>query len=535
MNQNENLNSVLESYKARTENRGPEEGADHEVYKVWPTNADRKEFEDLMTAGCLENVEKTIAQTDGKATKKTMNRKPMAMAYVYFYRQMDEFCSEVEAESSFSRRECLEALNHLFRYVFTVVDISLEHDDDEQVIFETLNDRGEPLLASDLVRNFVLTRAETMVGRKMEDLYEKYWKEYDMRDVAIDGNRIEHGENNERFWMQEDRHGRAKRRRIDLFLFHYLQSKKPGEELSIQHLYKIFQEWWVNSDCDNDIDKVLRDMNEHSSVYAILADPVIGGRLEKLAENLKTLDTTTVFPVLLFLLAGHKDRVAESDLIGIYEDIESFLVRRYVCGLSQKGYNKLFVGLLRKLNQVDELRRSVVQDHLLEGTGDAVVWPKDALFYRAWISRSIYQPRNSQRVRMVLAAINGQMYTDRSDTMPTKALTVEHIMPVKWKGTAGWPLNMGEDYKKMCAEGENVEEMRDRLIHTFGNLTLLVSKSNESVGNADFSRKRGEIENHSRIPLNDFAKKEETWTELQIQKRGDSLFQLAKKIWPRPE
>lgn len=42
--------------------------------------------------------------------------------------------------------------------------IELEDDDDPQVIFETLNARGVPLLPSDLIRNFVFLRATQQNG-----------------------------------------------------------------------------------------------------------------------------------------------------------------------------------------------------------------------------------------------------------------------------------------------------------------------------------------------------------------------------------
>jgi len=40
-----------------------------------------------------------------------------------------------------------------------IMTLTLETEDDPQVIFETLNARGEPLLASDLIRNFVFLEA----------------------------------------------------------------------------------------------------------------------------------------------------------------------------------------------------------------------------------------------------------------------------------------------------------------------------------------------------------------------------------------
>jgi uncharacterized protein with ParB-like and HNH nuclease domain len=49
--------------------------------------------------------------------------------------------------------------------------------DDAQVIFETLNERGEPLLAADLVRNNIFHRADA-AKEKAEKLFASYWKPF---------------------------------------------------------------------------------------------------------------------------------------------------------------------------------------------------------------------------------------------------------------------------------------------------------------------------------------------------------------------
>ena len=59
-----------------------------------------------------------------------------------------------------------------------MVVIELDKDDDAQLIFETLNARGTPLLPSDLVKNFLFHKAENE-GEKIEPLYAKYWKKFD--------------------------------------------------------------------------------------------------------------------------------------------------------------------------------------------------------------------------------------------------------------------------------------------------------------------------------------------------------------------
>jgi uncharacterized protein with ParB-like and HNH nuclease domain len=45
-------------------------------------------------------------------------------------------------------------------HFFQAVQIILDSTDDAQIIFESLNSRGTPLLASDLMRNRLFLRAE---------------------------------------------------------------------------------------------------------------------------------------------------------------------------------------------------------------------------------------------------------------------------------------------------------------------------------------------------------------------------------------
>ena len=111
-----------------------------------------------------------------------------------------------------------------------MVTIELEADDDAQVIFETLNARGEPLTPSDLVRNFIFLTAARQ-DLDVSQLYSKQWSQF------------EEDPPHQPFWKQEERQGRLKRSRMDLFLFHYV-TFKTGDELNSGHLYQVFKVWW---------------------------------------------------------------------------------------------------------------------------------------------------------------------------------------------------------------------------------------------------------------------------------------------------
>jgi uncharacterized protein with ParB-like and HNH nuclease domain len=67
-----------------------------------------------------------------------------------------------------------------------LVVITLDDNDDAQVIFETLNSQGQPLLAMDLVRNNIFHRAEAQ-KESAEVLYATLWESFDQqwwRDYA---------------------------------------------------------------------------------------------------------------------------------------------------------------------------------------------------------------------------------------------------------------------------------------------------------------------------------------------------------------
>src|SRR3546814_5406294 len=75
----------------------------------------------------------------------------------------------------------------------------------------------------------------------------------------------------------------------------------------------------------------------------------------RFCRRLKLLDTSTPTPLLLYLLEHHaSNSAAFSQIMG---DIDSYLVRRFVCGWTTKSYNKTFLNtLLRSEEHTSELQ-----------------------------------------------------------------------------------------------------------------------------------------------------------------------------------
>jgi len=518
-----NLSRVASDLGSLTRNSGVM-SAEHEVFKVWPTNADRETFRKVVTAAGPDEVKQRFPLVRRKYQRKPDPRPRLAEAYLFFHGAVAEFCGEDGDGRAAPLEQRVHALYEALRRHVLLVHIELQDDDDPQVIFESLNARGEPLLPSDLIRNFVFMRASAQ-GLDADGLYEKWWKEYDERESPYN----DRGE--DRFWKQKDRQGRLRRPRLDLFVYHYLQSM-VSEEVSIGHLYQTFRDWWDDSSEPREIETELERMRRHSDVFADLVMPTGDDRVAHFARRLRVLDTSTVYPVVLFLLVGGRQRVAEGELVGILEDLESYLVRRMVCGLTTKSYNKFFLGLLRKLRDAEHIDRQLVQGHLLDGTGPAVVWPDDTMLERSWLSRPVYRDLKSHRVSMVLKAINADLHSNKQESIAfTGELTVEHVLPVGWAAPA-WPEPAvpGEP----GPDDEHPVDRRNRLLHTFGNLTLLTQALNSSVSNGAYTHKRPRIAEQSLSRMNTWFQTAVAWNEGAILERGAALLGTAKVIWQHP-
>ena len=96
-------------------------------------------------------------------------------------------------------------------------------------------------------------------------------------------------------------------------------------------------------------------------------------------------------------------------------------------------------------------------------------------------------------------------------------------MPVGWK-TEKWPLPEDIEY-------EVAFHRRNDLLHTLGNLTLVTGPLNSAMSNAEWDRKRRELEKHSVLLLNRELTCQPTWNECMIRSRSRRMADLIAEAW----
>lgn len=505
-----------------TKNTGEMSRPEVECYKVWPTEGDVDVFRVVMNARSKVAVGEAFPLSFVR--KKPVQRHGIVEAYLFFYDAIRDDLTSDGGEPTARFASLFRALTQQIQ----LVSLELEEQDDPQVIFETLNARGEPLLASDLLRNFIFVRADRR-GEDYRKLYGTYWRSFDTLKVDDQTTKQE-----KFFWKINERQGRLVRPRLDLFFQHFLSMKRAEaddieEPIQIGHLYAEYKEWIARKTPYATVEAELADVTSKADVFKGFFVPDTTTRMGQFAARLKVLDTSTVYPLLLFLATS--DRVEKASLDGILEDLESFLVRRLVCGRTTKNYNRLLLQVLKLAAAETSLTRSRLQEILLAGRGDAVDWPSDEDFRLAWLHKEAYEVLRPRRVEMILRALNGALTTDLTEQgIQLGTLYIEHVMPQAWQKT--WrPPSAGDG--ESVSEGELLAR-RARLLHSFGNLTLLTLKLNSTVSNGPYEEKQPKIVVNSALRLNAYFQGQTTWDDAAILKRSDALFETAKKVWPRP-
>ncbi|MFC4003748.1 DUF262 domain-containing protein [Prauserella oleivorans] len=466
-----------------------------DLLKVWPTNANRDAFIAVMSA-------------DGPAQDRPDDPNNLIdEAFAYFTTQIGDYLrgSEEEAAGDDAILDRAERLRITLCDLLKVVSITLEPDDNAQVIFETLNARGTPLLSLDLVKNAVFRLATTQ-GHDTDELYERVWR------PQLD----------DTYWREKRRQGRLNRPIGELFLMHWLtmrlHSVIPATELFATFNKRVLT---AGADAGALIHELCSDAAVMRSFDTLPRESPEGRFFARLAP----LDASTVLPVVLLLFRSREVSVERRRRA--LRMLESWLVRRALMRLTAKNYNRLIPTLIAKITADLEHADEALRDGLAESAATVSRWPHDDEFREFLRTRDVYGTVSQPRIVMALAAVEESLRAVRTEPVPLdRQLSLEHLLPQEW--ATHWPQPEGVD-------GESAEEARNARLHRLGNLTLVTHPLNSSMSNAPWPTKRAALNQHSVLLLNSRLADRDTWDEHAIDERTAWLAERLIEVWPGPD
>ena len=468
-----------------------------DVLKLYPTPDDLENFNLLVEY-----------LREGRHTKLD-NKSNIFAAFDYFNEKLLEFSSNLLQEGL----DLIQVHDEVFKF-FNIISektefaqLTLDIDEDPQLIFEVLNNRGTPLLISDLIKNEILLNFESDV--KQKEINEKYFL---------------HFTEDKDFWYKEMSRGRTKRRIIDWFYYDFISYKKQ-EVITFSNLFLELKDFTETLD----IFEFLEMMLKTSSYYKNLLSEDYEGDLLNLVRTTDILKIYSLFPLIL--------QIESSNEINCKKDIakmlESYLWRRAILKLTTSNYNRFFNRLILIIenNLLNDNIHLEVESFLTSASSDTDYWPTDVEIRNRLKEMKFYsQMSTNPRKTFLMKIIEDEIADNKKEDFKLSNLQIEHLLPQAWE--ANWDINeIIDEYN--TDNVDDIKQLIDHKKHTLGNLTLLTGKLNNDVSNYEWKRKYPEISKYSALVMNSLLPSDK-WNLSRIDDRTIKFTEILINYFIRP-
>jgi alkylated DNA nucleotide flippase Atl1 len=377
-----------------------------------------------------------------------------------------------------------------------LVFVTVEEGERPHKIFESINATGVGLSQSDLLRNYLFMA----LGDRSNNVYTQHWRPLE-RALGTDG--------------------------LEGLVRDDLQA--AGEFVRQDQVYRTARRQLEPQAADLDrLEAHVRRLARNGAYYALFLQPDdpheqakelgISQRSLGHLKFLRAWGASTTYPLLLHLF-GQVDagRATSEQAEQCLEAIESFIVRRYLAAIPTNVLNRLFIQLIGSLPQGEPIDVALRRELSRDGR-----WPSNEQVRDGIAGVPYYSHGRPHQQRLVLQYLESHLRAEVDVDFDSADLSIEHVLPQTL--SPEWKTELSE-------QGEDPQEVFDRLGHTLGNLTL--TAWNSKLSNRLFERKQ-EILSDSELKLNEFLGSADRWGAEQIEERGRILADAATSRWSEP-
>lgn len=431
----------------------------------------------------------------------------MWKAYEYSYRQIRKLLFRENRRRTRDLQEIKDQLQNLFSILMDslqVIATQAKNEEDAHVIFETLNDRGVELTVTDLIRNYIFSKATTP---ELRDHIRNQWEQIKNNTMG----------------------------KMDTFLRYYYmifngKARKKG-------LYKQLKDLLEPKIQKQGVRETLNELVWYSRVYRILMDPPekvskksqIDMKIISLLLEHKIFGVQQDLPLLMVAYRLYENNQKE-EFAKILEFTNSVIVRYLkLLSNSPSSLEKLYGGLAYELNTLIEsggyqsfeifIRQQISEKESLKEFLDTI--QNDDLI-KSQLKQSPITPERAKEILIALTNREKGIIADPNE------VSLEHILP----------QNPSEDWIRAIfgntvTDKEIIEKQKELelYINNIGNLTLISIEDNRHIGNALYSEK---IKHYlsSAYPLTkEIPQKYPRWDINAIMDRAEELSEKILSTW----
>lgn len=450
---------------------------------------------------------------------KFLGLRKMSKAFNYFYDRLGE---DVEGRDGI---ECVRCLLDICRLVCSavVVQITVDSHADAYTLFASLNNRGVPLSAVDLIKNMLLGKVAGVDDGQLNYYFER-WQEV-LHNLGDDY------KTQERFFRQNYD---AFRREVNKPFIGESGSQLPlGSVATRSNLLKIYEK---RMEFDDGALKVLDELTENSALYSRIIGLDQESPDSELSHQLLELSRAqgvASYLLLLFLFKKQSQlELKDETLALLVKLLVCFFVRRNLTDTPPtRDLERLFISICESLES-EGLKGIAAAEYIKKRLVDVSA---SNAFFKERLEGPIYDV-NPDMTRYILTVIASPSVTKEMKPLWERyasgnyVWTIEHIFP---QGK-----NIPDEWVKMVADGDMSKaiEVQEKQVHTLGNLTI--TGYNSKLSNMPFVTKRdrkdvngANVGYRNGLNLNDELVNTDTWTSEQIQERTDKLVGLTLKAF----
>lgn len=381
-------------------------------------------------------------------------------AYRYFWNRLHE--KDENGKMLFDTHKVLELLDKL--NAASMVKIEVSSHSDAFTLFETLNNRGEPLSALDLIKNKLLDVLEKQSVNTLDQNFDRWTKLLDnlTDDPATQQRYLRHYYNAFKFQSDVVVKGFSKATRSNILDIY-------GRLI------------------DTNVRQIFDDLYDKSKLYSRLVRPDHPNNSSAVTSallDLQRIGGVTSQAFLLFLISTYPS-LPDTSIASIIQLLVRFFVRRNITDTPPtRDLDKLFIELIDWCRHQDHVPTSNdIRTFLQQPT-----WYVSDEEFGKKLMGNVYLD-NVDAARFLLCSVEAHHQTQETYTDLWKRMdsgqyiwTIEHILPQGKNLPPEWIQMISSD------DSTAAKQLQESYAHKLGNLTI--SGYNSSLSNFPFSEKR---------------------------------------------